>query len=129
MNTSIRSKAILAGLGLMAAGCALGRGDPTPTPTPEAEFVPVVSATGQVVPVEWASLSLAGSGVVDALPVAEGDLVGKGELLLQLSGREQLEAALAAAQLAEIEAQQALDRVLDEEGLMRALAQDALATA
>ena len=129
MKLRLKNRAVLAALVLTASGCTLGQGEPTPTASPEAEFVPVVSATGQVVPVEWASLSLAGSGVVMALPVAEGDLVSKGDLLLQLSGREQLQAALAAAQLEEIAAQQALDQVRSEEELARALAQEALATA
>jgi HlyD family secretion protein len=116
-------------LAAVLAGCSIAGGEPTPTAGPEATFVPVVSATGQVVPIHWATLSLPGGGVVSALPVEVGDTVEKDELLLRLSGREQLEAALAAAQLGQIEAQQALDQVHDQEDLARAQAQDEVAQA
>jgi len=129
MMSTVKNRAVLALVLLAATGCTAGQGDPTVTPSPESEFAPVVSATGQVVPIEYATLSLAGGGIVAELPVAEGDLVKKGDLLVQLSGREQLEAALAAAQLEAIAAEQALDQVRDEEELARALAQSALATA
>jgi multidrug efflux pump subunit AcrA (membrane-fusion protein) len=95
---------------------------------PGAGVRPIVSATGEIVPMQWASLSLVGGGVVADLP-CEGDVVVKGELLLQLSGREQLEAALAAAKLEQVGAQQALDQVHKEEELARAQAQSDLANA
>ena len=116
-------------LAIAVAGCGAGKGTPTPTASAETSFTPVVSATGEVLPVRWASLSLPGGGVVTELPVVEGDQVAKGDLLLQLSGREQLEAALAAARLERIQAQQALDQVHESEGVARATAQDALANA
>jgi multidrug efflux pump subunit AcrA (membrane-fusion protein) len=129
MNATMRNKLLSTVLVLAAAGCTIGQGEPTATPAPDEDFVPVISATGQVVPVEWGSLSLPTGGVVAALPVKEGDAVAKDQLLLRLSGREQLEAALAAAELEEVAAQQALDQVREEEALARALAQDALANA
>jgi len=61
--------------------------------------------------------------------VEAGETVVREALLLQLSGREQLEAAVAAAQLDQVLAQQALDQVHEEEGLARALAQNELALA
>ena len=113
----------------LLAGCAGAGGETTPTPGPEPTFVPIVSATGQVVPIRWSSLSLPSGGIVSTLPVVEGDLVAEDDLLLQLSGREQLVAAVAAARVEEILAQQALDKVIDEEDLARALAQEELALA
>ena len=113
----------------LLAGCAGAGGETTPTPGPEPTFVPIVSATGQVVPIRWSSLSLPSGGIVSTLPVVEGDLVAEEDLLLQLSGREQLVAAVAAARVEEILAQQALDKVIDEEDLARALAQEELALA
>jgi len=68
-------------------------------------------------------------GSFDYVKEVEGDSVAKDELLLQLSGREQLEAVLAAAQLDQITAQQALDQVFDQEDLARAQAQNELALA
>lgn len=129
MTRSHMTRFITAALAVVLAGCSVGGADPTPTAGPEATFVPVVSATGQVVPVRWASLSVPVGGVVAALPVVEGDTVAKDELLLQLSGREQLEAVLAGAQLDQITAQQALDQVLEQEDLARAQAQNELALA
>jgi HlyD family secretion protein len=129
MTRSHMTRFITAALAVVLAGCSLGGADPTPTAVPEATFVPLVSATGQVVPVRWASLSVPVGGVVAALPVVEGDTVAKDELLLQLSGREQLEAILAGAQLDQITAQQALDQVFGQEDLARAQAQNELALA
>jgi HlyD family secretion protein len=129
MTRNHMTRFIIAALAVVLAGCSAGGADPTPTPGPEATFVPVVSATGQLVPVRWASLSVLAGGVVAALPVVEGDTVAKDDLLLQLSGREQLEAVLAAAQLDQINAQQALDQVSEQEDLARALAQNELALA
>jgi len=127
--STVKNRAVLALVLLAATGCTAGQGDSTVTASPEADFVSVISATGQVVPIEWASLSLPGSGVIAALPVVEGDRVAEDQILLQLSGREGLEAVLAAAKLEQIQAQQALDEVIDDEELARALAQDAWATA
>ena len=129
MMSTVKNRAVLALVLLAATGCTAGQGDSTVTASPEADFVSVISATGQVVPIEWASLSLPGSGVIAALPVVEGDRVAEDQILLQLSGREGLEAVLAAAKLEQIQAQQALDQVIDDEELARALAQDAWATA
>ncbi|HKY84957.1 MAG TPA: HlyD family efflux transporter periplasmic adaptor subunit [Anaerolineales bacterium] len=129
MMSTVKNRAVLALVLLAATGCTAGQGDSTVTASPEADFVSVISATGQVVPIEWASLSLPGSGVIAALPVVEGDRVAEDQILLQLSGREGLEAVLAAAKLEQIQAQQALDEVIDDEELARALAQDAWATA
>jgi multidrug efflux pump subunit AcrA (membrane-fusion protein) len=66
---------------------------------------------------------------VKALPVAVGDTVERDELLVQLSGRQQLEAALEAAELEQLLAQQALDQVYADEELARAQAQNELALA
>jgi len=129
MTRSRMTRFITAALAVVLTGCSASGADPTPTAAPESTFVPVVSATGQVVPVRWASLSMPTGGLVSALPLVEGDTVARGELLLQLSGREPLEAVLAAAELDQITAQQALDQVHEEEELARALAQNELALA
>ncbi|MBM2843370.1 MAG: HlyD protein, partial [Anaerolineales bacterium] len=129
MTGSRLNPIVTAAVAVALAGCSAGGGEATPTPGVEPTFVPVVSATGQVIPLRWASLSLPSGGIVSTLPVAEGDTVARDELLLQLSGREQLEAALAAAELDQIVAQQALDQVHAEEDLARALAQNEVALA
>jgi hypothetical protein len=129
MKHRLLTMKVTAALALALAGCTAAGGDSTPTPVPETSFTSVVSATGQVVPDLWSSLSLPVGGVVRSLPLVEGDEVASGGLLLQLSGREQLEAALAAARLERIAAQQALDQVYAEEELARAQAQNEVALA
>ncbi len=115
-------------LGACSSGESARQPDGIP-PVVEELFVPVVSATGQVVPHLYASLSLPSSGVVASVEVSEGDAVASGAVLLRLAGRERLEAALAAARLDEVLATQALDRVYDEADLARALAEQAMALA
>lgn len=130
MNATRRWIPAIVVLGLVLGGCATAA---TETAVPEADsepsFVPVVSATGKVVPQTWASLSLPSAGVVGSLEVVEGDEVGEGKVLLQLSGREQLQAALATARLEELAARQALDQVYLDSSTARAIAQQNLATA
>src|SRR3990172_10885869 len=76
---------VIVAVAVVLAGCGAIGGQATPTAGPEPTFVPVVSATGQVIPVRWASLSMPTAGLVGALPLVEGDTVEIGELLLQLS--------------------------------------------
>jgi HlyD family secretion protein len=71
---------------------------------PEEQATQVVSATGIVVPSQWATLSLGMGGVVDEVLVDEGVEVREGQLLVQLDNTDlelavhQAEAALATAQ-------------------------------
>lgn len=78
----------------------------SPAETPESEvatsasdFSPIVSATGVVIPVDWATLSMTIPGVVEEVLVSEDVLVSVDQVLIRLEGKEQLLAALAAAQL------------------------------
>ena len=83
-------------LALVLTGCQ-PTAQATPSDvTPAADLPAVVSATGVVVPAQWAALSLAGSGRVAELLVNEGDSVSKDQVLLRLEGSDQLRAALAA---------------------------------
>src|SRR3970040_1517281 len=77
-------------LGLLLAGCsgASQPQEPQPEPGPIEEFVPVISATGEVVPVRWALLGAPTSGIVAELLVGRGDLVQAGGALVGLGGRQ-----------------------------------------
>lgn len=101
---------LLAGAALLA-GCASNNSTPTPAATPggSAPLAPVVSssrvvADGVVVPQQWAELSLPAGGVVAELPVAEGQQVAAGDVIVRLeaaqqrAGVAQAEAGLQAAQ-------------------------------
>ncbi|NIS79098.1 MAG: HlyD family efflux transporter periplasmic adaptor subunit [Anaerolineales bacterium] len=107
--------------GLLLSACG-GNNSPTPDVETDVEavFVPIVSATGVVVPRKWAMLSLPIAGIVEETLVSEGDWVEEGQELIRLKGREQVEANLAAARLEQIGAQQALDILIEEADMVSA---------
>jgi multidrug efflux pump subunit AcrA (membrane-fusion protein) len=100
----------LLGLVLVTA-CSGLTGGATPTPTPAAaeDITPVVNATGLVVPARYTTLSVTAGGVIAELLVEADDMVTAGQPLLRLEGTEDLQAAVAAAQLAVVAAQHDLD--------------------
>lgn len=122
--------AALVTAGLLAA-CGGGSAPATPTPAPSdsADFNPIVSATGMVVPESWARLSIRSSGQVVELPVSVGDTVEKGDLLLALDSRPALQSAVAAAELERVNAQQALDTLIEGADMARSQAEQTLAAA
>jgi multidrug resistance efflux pump len=72
---------------------------------PEATDIPVIIADtrivadGMLVPKDFVDLAFVGGGEVAEVLVNEGDQVSNGDVLARLSGREQLESAVAAAKL------------------------------
>lgn len=88
-----------------------------------------VSAEGRVVPAQEAILSFTTSGVVAEVLVEEGDQVQAGQVLARLNGDEQLQAAVAAAELELLMAEQELEQLQNNASLERAEAQLALAQA
>jgi multidrug resistance efflux pump len=72
-----------------------------------------ITTEGRIVPKESVQLAFTASGQITDVFVQEGDEVKKGTLLAQLSGRPQLEAAIAAAELELFSAQQALKSLND----------------
>jgi multidrug resistance efflux pump len=102
---------LLAALSLVLAACG-GAANESPTPelSPDfSDFVPVASATGKVVPAQWATVSIQSAGIVQEMIVSENDTVKAGDVLLTLGGGEQYAAAVTAVQLELISAQQALE--------------------
>ena len=87
--------------------------------TPQPALLPVeaVIAEGHLVPNDDLTLSFTVRGKVAEILVEEGDMVREGDVLIRLADREQAEAALAAAHLELITAQQAYDDLLRTEGL------------
>lgn len=116
-------------LALVLTGCQTAA-QPTPSDlTPAADLPAVVSATGVVVPAQWATLSLAGSGRIAELLVNEGDQVSKDQVLLRLEGSDQLRAALAGTEVEWVAANQNLKTLNDNWEQSRAAAQLRLAQA
>jgi HlyD family secretion protein len=77
---------------------------------PEEEVTRVVSATGVVLPVRWATLNFKMGGQVEEILVEVGDQVQEGQLLIRLDSSE-LEDAVAQAEAALSTAQATLSQV------------------
>jgi len=116
---------------LILSSCGLIGGEATATPEPDGDenFNPVISATGVVVPEQWATLSMSGQGNVVEVLVAEGDQVIAGQPLVRLDGQADAEAKVSAAQYELNDAQQALDSLHENAAVATSLAQQTLANA
>ena len=95
--------------------------------TPEAEisieeFIPIVSATGEIVPERTALLSVKTGGVVADVLVTEGETVESGQILVRLEGTELLQASVSAAQFELANAQYTLNLLFDDTNLLAAQA-------
>ena len=91
------------------AACANQPTTSAPGSTPEVAPSNDVIAEGRLKPVRAVSLSFQQFGIVEEVSVKIGDPVGEGDLLARLANADQAEAQLAAARLALVEAQQAMD--------------------
>lgn len=98
--------AILLG-GCGAAQDASASSEPTTT-WPAAASAAGVLAEGEVIPLQNAKLSFTTSGVVAEILVEEGSAVGRQEVIARLDGIERAQAAVTAAQVELLSAQQAL---------------------
>lgn len=76
----------------------------------ESDLEQVIWASGKLQPLTWAGLAPAGSGAVQAIYVAEGDMVASGDLLLELDNGV-LQSQVEMAQAAVTEAQTALAKL------------------
>jgi multidrug resistance efflux pump len=88
-----------------------------------------VTAACKLVPISSVNLSFNTPGLVAEVLVAEGDKVGKGQLLAHLSNQEEAQASITSANLDLINAQQALTTLYNEAPLKAAEALQALAKA
>ena len=111
---------LLAAAAFLATACSQAAATETPINEALTEFEPGVNASGEVVPVRSASLSVTTAGVVEEVFVEEGEQVEEGQLLIQIQGGEQARAAVAAAQLELTNAENALDALYDNVDLIAA---------
>jgi multidrug efflux pump subunit AcrA (membrane-fusion protein) len=125
---------LLASTALAVAGCSVfGGSTPQPLPTvvldtprataqgaPAAVSGSGVTASGVVAPARQVTLAAAAAGSIQTLGAAVGDSVQGGQVLVSLSGSEKLAAALEAANLELLAAQQAVKALQD--GAAQALA-------
>jgi multidrug efflux pump subunit AcrA (membrane-fusion protein) len=84
---------------LVLAGCGSAE-QATPAPDNKGikDFGAVISATGIVVPEQWATLSARGQGAIAEVLVEEGEQVKQGQPLIRLSNSESAQAEVARAQ-------------------------------
>ncbi len=99
-------------LALALSGCGT-----TPVPTAQAQIAETaltaeaISAEGTLIPISTAALTFAQGGLVAEVLVQPGDSISAGEVVARLVGIEAVQAELAAAQLEQIQASQALDQM------------------
>jgi multidrug efflux pump subunit AcrA (membrane-fusion protein) len=103
-------------LAMLISACSSGANTGTSTP----EVIPTVIADdtiiaeGRVEPVHDAEIAFSASGVISEILVAEGEQVKKGQPLIRLGG--ELDANYATAQLELVNAQQALNELVNSSG-------------
>jgi len=114
----------------LVAACTTATSEETATPVQSFEnFVPIVSATGKVMPAEWSTLSMKAAGVLAEVLVSEDDQVAAGQVLIRLEGAASLEAAIAAARFEVVTALRALDTLYDDPEVALGQAQQAIVSA
>lgn len=124
----------------LLGGAIMTACDSIPIPgraTEEAEVtqVPIVLtdseivSEGRLVPYENINLSFKTGGQVQEVLVDEGDTVESGDVIARLGNREQLEVAVANAELELLNAQQALDKLEENAGVNSAVARQAVTDA
>jgi len=105
------------------------------TPEPEETEIPVVQADlgiiaeGRLVPSEFVNLSFKSGGQVHEVLFEEGEVVSEGDVIAILGNREQLEVAVANAELEKLSAEQALDALYESAEVNTALAMQAITDA
>ena len=106
---------------LSMAACSTGAPtQATPEVIPTVVADDIIISEGRVEPVHYAEISFAAGGIVSEVLVEEGQTVKKGQPLVRIGGDS--DAAYAAAQLELVNAQQALDDLLETQDEARAQA-------
>ena len=113
--------------GIAAQVASEDSGEPTVLPPVLSEGY--ITTEGKIVPVRFASLSFSISGAVAEVLVEEGDSIAAGDMIARLEGKERLEAAIVAAELEVLSAEQALEDLHENAQLRKAGAQLELADA
>lgn len=134
LTPSNLSRILFLGLAsILATGCAsLARSGPAADATQEIPLVTAertISVEGHLAPVKSTWLTYERGGKLAELLVEEGQAVEAGEVLARLEGRAELQAAVTAAELDLLDAQQTLDRLVRDADLVTAQARQTLVEA
>jgi HlyD family secretion protein len=114
---------------LLLSGCDVFQPSATPTPLPDPVTVEGVISEGNLVPADSVTLSFAVAGTVGEIKVQEDERVEKGALIASLRDTESFDAQILAANLAVLQAQQALDDLNEKAPLVHAQAKVSLVLA
>jgi multidrug resistance efflux pump len=121
---------LLVGLLLAACGSLVpSANQAAPTPLPVVIADTQVVAEGRLVPHQFVNLAFKTGGQVAEVLVAEGEAVDSGQVIARLTNQEQLEVAIANAEMELLNAQQAQDGLMENAGVDTALALQAIADA
>ena len=119
---------------ILVGGLALAACN-TATPAPDTADIPVVtddfavSAEGRLVPGNFVQLAFSAGGKVVEVPVAEGAAVAEGEVIARLENSEALMAEVSRAELEVLNAQQVVDDLKENAGLLKAQLESEVAQA
>jgi multidrug efflux pump subunit AcrA (membrane-fusion protein) len=114
---------------LFISACQGSTTQGTPTPEVEATFIPIVSATGKVLPKQWAMMSIPTAGIIEEILVEEGQTIKEGEAILNLNGADQMQAFVTGAEVGLLSAKQQLNDFYDHQEIYKAETQMSLAEA
>jgi multidrug resistance efflux pump len=118
-------------LSLLLSACQATASEQTPTPDSElgSTFIPIISATGKILPQQWALMSMPVSGVIEEINIEEGDSAKKGDVILRLNGTDQLQALVKNAEVSYLSAEKNLHDFYDQQEITLAEVQMAVAKA
>jgi len=121
-------------LGMLVSLSACANSSPTALPQLSSSNASVKNTTGvivegRVVPKTFVNLSFQVSGKVSEILVKEGEQVKRGDILIRLGNRAEVEADVARAELELLNAQQALDDLINNHLIERSKALEAVAKA
>ena len=120
-------------LSSLLASCSMlqsaNKTQPTAAPAAAAAQQPTVApvkagdrivSEGAVIPAQYASLSFASQGIIGEVLVTEGQQVQKDQVIARLRGSSRLQASVSQAEVALLQAQQALDDLKKNADVARA---------
>lgn len=121
-------------LGMLVSLSACANSSPTALPQLSSSDASVKNTTGvivegRVIPKTFVNLSFQVSGKVSEILVKEGEQVKRGDILIRLGNRAEVEADVARAELELLNAQQALDDLINNHLIERSKALEAVAKA
>jgi multidrug resistance efflux pump len=114
--TNLKQILLVSLAGLLLAACSAIGGPATastPTPLPPLEADVAVVSEGRLAPADEVQFAFFTSGQVEEVLVQEGDQVEVGQVVARLGNREEIESAIASAQIELLSAQQARQKLFD----------------